>query len=160
MLRASYSLAFYALLRPTEYMLTPRHNKFDECRHMRACDIQFKYKGRTITTDAPQTPDSFSVNIKMSKNDQTRDGSTAPIHRRNRPEHMPGQGNVVLLQAGKAASRRPTLRIQRIRTTVLLRAQSATDAHRSRRLPLRPAQFPCRWSARAIEPKHWPWRAD
>jgi integrase len=49
MLRASYSLAFYALLRPTEYMLTPRHNKFDECRHMRACDIQFKYKGRTIT---------------------------------------------------------------------------------------------------------------
>ena len=79
MLRASYSLAFYALLRPTEYMLTPRHNKFDECRHMRACDIQFKHKGRTITTDALQTPDSYSVNIKMSKNDQTRGGCTALV---------------------------------------------------------------------------------
>ena len=66
MLKASYSLAFHELLRPTEYMLTPRHNRFDKCRHMRACDIQFKYKGRTIATDAPQTPDSFSVNIKVS----------------------------------------------------------------------------------------------
>ena len=52
MLRASYSLAFYALLRPTEYMLTPRHSTFDECRHMRACDIQFKLKGE----HSPPTP--------------------------------------------------------------------------------------------------------
>ena len=29
LLRASYSLAYYALLRPTEYMLTPLHNTFD-----------------------------------------------------------------------------------------------------------------------------------
>ena len=79
MLRASYSLASYVLLRPTEYMLTPRHSTLDEYRHMRACDIQFKYKGQTITSDATQTPDSFSVNIKMSKNDQTRGGSNALI---------------------------------------------------------------------------------
>ena len=79
MLRASYSLAFYALLRPTEYMLTPLHHTFDECRHMRACDIQFKLKGRTLGLDAAGTPDSFTVNIKMSKNDQTRGGSTALV---------------------------------------------------------------------------------
>ena len=77
--RASYSLAFYALLRPTKYMLTPRHNTFDECRHMRACDVQFKLEGRTLAPDAVGAPDSFTVNIMMSKNDQTRGGSTALI---------------------------------------------------------------------------------
>ena len=46
MLAAAYTLAFYAMLRPTEYMLTPRHSTFDATRHMRACDVTF-YKGPT-----------------------------------------------------------------------------------------------------------------
>ena len=34
MITAAYTLAFYAVLRPTEYMLTPRHSTFDETRHV------------------------------------------------------------------------------------------------------------------------------
>ena len=79
MLRASYSLAFYGLLRPTEYMLTPLHSTFDATRHMRACDIQFYRQKARISAHAPETPDSFSVNIKMAKNDQARGGSTVVI---------------------------------------------------------------------------------
>ena len=67
MLRASYSLAFYGLLRPTEYMLTPLHSTFDATRHMRACDIQFYRRRVKIDAHAPEAPDSFSVNIKMAK---------------------------------------------------------------------------------------------
>ena len=45
-LMAAYTLSFDAMLRPTEYMLTPRHSTFDETRHMCACDVAF-YKGAT-----------------------------------------------------------------------------------------------------------------
>ena len=33
-LRAAFSFAFYAMLRPSEYMMTPRHSKFDPGRHL------------------------------------------------------------------------------------------------------------------------------
>ena len=79
MLRASYSLAFYALLRPTEYMLTPLHNAFDKTRHMRACDIQFHRNGTQLDLSSAHAPDSYRVNIKMSKNDQARDDATTMI---------------------------------------------------------------------------------
>ena len=36
LLRAAFSFAFYAMLRPSEYMMTLKHNTFDETRHMRA----------------------------------------------------------------------------------------------------------------------------
>ena len=79
MLTAAYTLAFYAMLRPTEYMLTPRHGTFDETRHMRACDVTF-YKGTTrLTTASSARPDRFTVNIKQSKADPDRIGAMPTI---------------------------------------------------------------------------------
>ena len=61
MLTAAYTLAFYAMLRPTEYMLTPRHSTFDETRRMRACDVTF-YKGTTrLTTTSNTRPDRYTI---------------------------------------------------------------------------------------------------
>ena len=78
-LTAAYTLAFYAMLRPTEYMLTPRHGTFDETRHMHACDVTF-YKGTArLTTASSAKPDRYTVNIKQSKADPDRIGAMTTI---------------------------------------------------------------------------------
>ena len=79
LLWASYSLAYYAMLRPTEYMLTPLHNTFDRTRHTRACDITFYRNGKHLPKASSVAPDSFDVNIKMSKGDQARLGVSCVI---------------------------------------------------------------------------------
>ena len=79
LLRASYSLAYYAMLRPTEYMLTPMHNTFDRTRHARASDIIFYKADKILHKASTETPDSFEFNIKMSKNDQQRLGASCII---------------------------------------------------------------------------------
>ena len=141
-----YSLAVYGLLRPIEYMLTPRHNTFNKCRHMRACDIQFKCKGQTITSGATHTPDSFSVAIKISKSDHTHGGAIALIEATGL-DTWPVKAMWSYFKQAKPLAEGPLFVSNgQLRTAVLLRSQSAIDTHRSRRLPLRPAQFPCRWS--------------
>ena len=72
LLRASYSLAYYAMLRPTEYMLSPLHSTFDRTRHTRANDATFYRHGKHLPKTSSVTPDSFDINIKMSKGDQAR----------------------------------------------------------------------------------------
>ena len=39
MLKSAYTLAWYGMLRPTEYMLTPLHKEFEPSRHLRRGDI-------------------------------------------------------------------------------------------------------------------------
>ena len=79
MLTAAYTLAFYAMLRPIEYMLTPRHSMFDETRHMRACDVTF-YKGATrLAATSSTRPDKYTVNIKQSKAEPDRIGAVPTI---------------------------------------------------------------------------------
>ena len=75
MLRAAYTVAWFALLRPTELMLTPKHNRFDRTRHLRAGDIQY-WKGETrVRLGAGITPDRITVNVKQSKTDASRLGA-------------------------------------------------------------------------------------
>ena len=79
MLTAAYTLTFYAMLRPTECMLTPGHSTFDETRHMRACDVTF-YRGSTRLAKTSSTrPDRYTINIKQSKADPDRIGATPTI---------------------------------------------------------------------------------
>ena len=79
MLAASYTLAFYAMLRPTEYMLTPLHNKFDETRHMRACDVTFYRGSARLLLTGNIRPDRYTINIKQSKADPDRIGANPTI---------------------------------------------------------------------------------
>ena len=76
-IRAAHTLAWFALLRPTEYMLTPAHARFDKTRHLRAGDITF-WKGAD-RIDAGQRsagiPDRMVVNVKQSKTDWARLGA-------------------------------------------------------------------------------------
>jgi hypothetical protein len=75
MLTAAYTLAWFALLRPTEYMLTPLHKSFDKTRHLRAGDVTF-YKGlRELKVTDGDTPDRMVVNVKQSKTDWSRLGA-------------------------------------------------------------------------------------
>ena len=78
-LRAAFTLAWFALLRPTEYMLTPGHPTFDPSRHMRASDIQF-YNGATpVTARQAREATHMTVNIKQSKTDWQRLGAMMTI---------------------------------------------------------------------------------
>ena len=61
LLRASHSLAYYAMLRPTEYMLTPLHNTFNKTRHRRACDVTFYRNGRYLPKTSSVTPGKNTV---------------------------------------------------------------------------------------------------
>jgi hypothetical protein len=75
MLPAAYSLAWFALLRPTEYMLTPLHKNFDHTRHLRAGDITFWRGSKQIRGYNGDTPDRMIVNVKQSKTDWARLGA-------------------------------------------------------------------------------------
>ena len=74
-LRAAYTLAWFALLRPTEYMLTPLHGVFDPARHLRAGDVTFWKGGQHITHTHDGSPDRMIVNVKQSKTDFQRLGA-------------------------------------------------------------------------------------
>jgi hypothetical protein len=74
-LRAAYTLAWFALLRPTELMLTPKHNQFDRARHLRAGDIQFWKQDARIHLGSETPPDRITVNVKQSKTDASRLGA-------------------------------------------------------------------------------------
>jgi hypothetical protein len=79
MLRAAYTLAWFALLRPTEYMLTPLHNRFDESRHMRAGDVTFWLGDNQLQPGDTRTPDRMRVNVKQSKTDASRLGANVVV---------------------------------------------------------------------------------
>ena len=79
-LAAAFTLAWYAMLRPSEYMTTPRHNKFDPSRHMRRGDIQFYCgKRRMNSRDTSRQPTHMTVEIKQSKTDWARIGATLTL---------------------------------------------------------------------------------
>ena len=75
LLPAAYTLAWYALLRPTEYMLTPLHNTFDHTRHLRAGDITFWSDERQLHNYDDGVPNRMTVNVKQSKTDSARLGA-------------------------------------------------------------------------------------
>jgi site-specific DNA-cytosine methylase len=75
LLRAAHTLAWFALLRPTEYMLTPLHSEFDKTRHLRAGDITFWEGERRVRPDEGGNPDRMIVNVKQSKTDWSRLGA-------------------------------------------------------------------------------------
>jgi len=75
LLTAAYTLAWFAMLRPTEYMLTPQHKQFDKTRHLRAGDITFWRAGRQLHAGEPGKPDSMTINVKQSKTDWQRLGA-------------------------------------------------------------------------------------
>ena len=78
-LTAAYSLAWFAMLRPTEYMLTPQHSKFDPTRHLRAGDVKFWRAQQEIRPGSTQRPTYMTVNIKQSKTDSMRLGANLII---------------------------------------------------------------------------------
>jgi hypothetical protein len=63
----------------TEYMLTPLHSTFDRTRHSRASDVTFYRNGKHLPKTSSERPDSFDINIKMSKGDQARLGASCVI---------------------------------------------------------------------------------
>lgn len=75
LLRAAYTLAWFALLRPTEYMLTPLHKTFDRMRHLRAGNITFWAGHNELKPGDRGRPDRMIVNIKQSKTDSSRLGA-------------------------------------------------------------------------------------
>jgi hypothetical protein len=75
LLRAAYSLAWFALLRPTEYLLTPLHHKFDRTRHLRAGDVTFWAGRAEVKAGSQGRPDRMIINIKQSKTDSSRLGA-------------------------------------------------------------------------------------
>ena len=81
LLEAAFTLAWFALLRPTEDMLTPGHPVFDQSRHLRAGDITFWHKGKRTTPGQGPEPDSIKANIKQSKTDSLRLGAEISIGR-------------------------------------------------------------------------------
>jgi hypothetical protein len=75
MLQSAHTLAWFGMLRPTEYMTTPAHPLFDRTRHMRAGDVQL-YKGNTpLHAHSEQTATHMTVNVKQSKTDHQRMGA-------------------------------------------------------------------------------------
>ena len=143
MLTAAYTLAVYAMLRPTEYTLTPRHSTFDETRHMRACDVTF-YKGATrLAATSSTKPDRYTVNIKQSKADPDRIGAmptigatgtaTCPVSAMwSYFQHIrPAPNGPLFVDSASAPLQYPSA----------LHAR-ATNAHRSHRAPVWPAQLP------------------
>ena len=95
MLIAAYTLAFFALLRPGEYMLTPRYPEFDESRHARACDITF-YRGEEQCSFY-ERPTSYTLNIKQSKQDSLRLGATVEVGGTGKP-HCPVEAMATYFQ--------------------------------------------------------------
>ena len=81
LLEAAFTLAWFALLRPSEYMLTPRHPRFDPSRHLRAGDITFYKEGLLTQPGVGPTPDAMKANIKQSKTDCLRLGADLSIGR-------------------------------------------------------------------------------
>jgi len=79
MLRAAYNLAWFGMLRPSEYMLTPGHPEFDPSRHTRAGDIDLFKGAIRISHDDSQEATHMTVNVKQSKSDWQRLGATLTI---------------------------------------------------------------------------------
>ena len=79
MLRAAYNLAWFGMLRPSEYMLTPGHPEFDPSRHMRAGDIELFRGSKLISHTDTQEATHMTVNVKQSKSDWQRLGATLTI---------------------------------------------------------------------------------
>ena len=69
-------MAWYAMLRPGEYMLTPAHRTFDGHRHMRAGDIVLFADNKVIRHGSSKTATHMTINIKQSKTDSARLGAT------------------------------------------------------------------------------------
>ena len=89
-LRAAHTMAWFALLRPTEYMLTPLHNSFDRTRHLRAGDITFWAGSRQLTPGTHGHPDRMIINVKQSKTDWARLGANLVVgatHLKECPVH-------------------------------------------------------------------------
>ena len=79
MLQAAYTMAWFGMLRPTEYMLTPAHDTFDASRHMRAGDVTLCAHGEHIPHDSDAVATHMIINIKQSKTDWQRLGATLTI---------------------------------------------------------------------------------
>ena len=79
LLRAAYNLAWFGMLRPSEYMLTPAHAQFDPSRHMRAGDIELYDGLERLPHDSRREATHMTVNIKQSKSDWQRLGATLTI---------------------------------------------------------------------------------
>ena len=75
LLVAAYTMAWFALLRPTEYMTTPQHATFDPARHLRAGDVTFWKQRQRVTHGAESVPDRMVINVKQSKTDMQRMGA-------------------------------------------------------------------------------------
>ena len=69
MLRSAHTLAWFAMLRPTEYMTTPLHKIFDHTRHMRAGDIQLFENDSKLHPESTRTATHMTVNVKQLKTD-------------------------------------------------------------------------------------------
>ena len=78
-LRAASSLAWFAMLRPTEYMLTGEHPEFDRSRHLRGVDIEFYKDQQRVPARDARAATHMTSNIKQSKTDHQRLGATLTI---------------------------------------------------------------------------------
>ena len=79
LLRAAYNLAWFGLLRPSEYMLTPAHAQFEPSRHMRAGAIELYNGLKILPHNSKQKATHMTVNVKHSKSDWQRLGATLTI---------------------------------------------------------------------------------
>ena len=79
LLEAAFTTAWFGLLRPSEYMLTPQHPEFDRARHLRAGDIEFRLEGKRLELGSNTQPDAMRLNVKQSKTDSTRLGANLTI---------------------------------------------------------------------------------
>ena len=75
MLRSAHTLAWFAMLQPTEYMPTPAHKLFDRTRHLRAGDVQLFKVSKRLKATSNQTATHMTVNVKQSKTDHQRMGA-------------------------------------------------------------------------------------
>ena len=78
-LAAAYTLAWYGLLRPAEYMTTPAHPRFDASRHLRAGDIELFAGNRRLDHRSREEATHMTVYIKQSKSDHQRMGATLTL---------------------------------------------------------------------------------
>jgi hypothetical protein len=75
MIRSAHTLAWFAMLRPTEYMTTPQHLQFDCTKHMRARDIQLFENDTELHATSTRTATHMVINVKQSKTDHQRMGA-------------------------------------------------------------------------------------
>jgi hypothetical protein len=78
-LKAAYSLAWYGMLRPSEYMTTPGHPDFNSAKHTRAGDIELYRNNRRLHPQSTEDATHMIINIKQGKSDHQRLGSSLTI---------------------------------------------------------------------------------